>query len=567
MRLFLTMAIVAVASTVAFAQPAPTYSRAIPPSKDALERLNLKADWSFYAPVSGQSDGLAKVQILDEFQIAVQTKAGLLCLVDHSTGRLLWKYKYPAKFSSGFGVAVNEKFLFAVNIAKLYCFHRYTGVMEFEFDLPEAPSASPVADGSQVYISFTGAKVMAFQLPPSMQINPDAVNKKSGVTADNSKLRNPADVIADRYATRINPKSANDDEFDRRNVPKSYFESGQSLSTNQRSPSISAMPSVVPPYSIHGLNKVESLSMLQSLRQPYKLHPDHLVYNQYSPSLAVLPPSVAHVYELSNLRPQGVKPRMAWTIGTKQKIAYDPILVESKSQITSPRLWITESSVNFQSVSQSTGGTEVSGAFGSEPTGPLVGPFAYGKDAMLGFVALSDGQVMAIDLTGGSSGLPRYEWKANVGGFLNHTPLAAKDGVYVSGDHSGVAKIDVASGDVTWRTEANADRIVGANAEFVYVLNRRGELLVYAKDRVHDTVSKRAKPLTSLDVADFNVPITNATSDRVLLGADNGLIVCLRDAGAKYAKPSRIAPLEKLPVPVKPEVKPGEPAPVPAPKN
>ncbi len=567
MRLFLAMAILSMAGSAAFAQQSPTFSRAVPPSKDALERLNLKADWSFYAPVSGQSDGLAKVQILDEFQIAVQTKAGLLCLVDQSTGRLLWKYKYPAKFSGGFGVAVNEKFLFAVNVSKLYCFHRYTGVMEFEFDLPEAPSASPVADGSQVYISFTGAKVMAFQLPPLMQLNPDAVNKKPGVTADNSKLPNPADVIADRYATRINPKSANEDEFDRRNVPKSYFESGQSLSTNQRSPSISAMPSVVPPYSIHGLNKVESLSTLTSLRQPYKLHPDHLVYNQYSPSIAVIPASIARVHELSNLRPQGVKPRMAWTIGTKQKIAYDPILVESKSQITSPRVWITETSANFLSVSQSTGGTEVSGAFGSEPTGPLVGPFAYGKDALLGFVALSDGQVMAIDLTGGSSGLPRYEWKANVGGFLNHPPIATKDGVYVSGDHSGVAKIDVSSGDVTWRTESNADRIIGANAEFVYVLNRRGELLVYAQDRVHDTVSKRAKPLTSLDVADFNVPITNATSDRVLLGADNGLIVCMRDASAKYAKPNRIAPQEKLPLPVKPEVKPVEPAPVPAPKN
>jgi len=146
MRLFLAMAIHVSAVGAAVGQQATTFARAIPPSKDALERLNLKADWSFYAPVSGQSDGLAKVQILDEFQIAVQTKAGLLCLVDQSTGRLLWKYKYPAKFSSGFGVGVNEKFLFAVNVAKLYCFHRYTGVMEFEFDLPEAPSASPVAD-------------------------------------------------------------------------------------------------------------------------------------------------------------------------------------------------------------------------------------------------------------------------------------------------------------------------------------------------------------------------------------------------------------------------------------
>ena len=229
--------------------------------------------------------------MLDEDQIAVQTKSGLLVVVDQHTGRQQWKFKYPAAFTSGFGVAVNQKFLFAVNVAKLYCFHRYTGLLEFEFDLPEAPAASPIADGQQIYMSFTGSKLMTFQLPLALQINAEPVGKQPGdlgaprIKPDTSTIRNPADVVADRYSTRVNTKTIADDEFDRRNVPKAYFESGQGLSTQQKAPSISAMPSVVPPYTIHGLNKVESLSILPSLRQPYKLRPDYLTYNQYSPSL------------------------------------------------------------------------------------------------------------------------------------------------------------------------------------------------------------------------------------------------------------------------------------------
>ena len=574
MRMFLFSTVLAFAGTVAFAQPISTYSRAFPPAKEALERLNLKNEWSVYIPVSGQSDGLAKVQILDENQIAVQTKAGLLVLVDQSTGRQQWKYKYPGTFSSGFGVAVNERFLFAVNVAKLFCFNRYTGLLEFEYDLPEAPAASPVADGTQVYISYTGAKVAAFQLPLALQLTAEPLGKKPGdvgaprILPDDTKVRNPVDAVADRYATRTNPKTIADAEFDRPNLPKGYLEFSEGLaSSNNKSPSISVLPSIAHPTRF-SLYKVESLTVLKSMRQPYQLNPDHLTYNQYSPSISVLPPSVARAHQLSNLRPEGVKPRMAWSVGTNQKIAYDPVIVESKSQVTAPRLWITETGKNFVSVSLATGEPVVSGSFNDEPAGQLVGPFAYGKDSLLGFVALADGQLMGIDLTGGSAGLPRYQWKANVGGFLNHTPLATKDGVYISGDHSGVAKVDVASGDVTWRTESTADRILAVNGEFVYVLNRRGELLVYAADRVHDARSKRAKPLTSLDVASFNVPIANPTSDRILLGADNGLIVCLRDASAKYARPSRIAPLEKLPVAVKPAVKPGDAVtPVPPPKN
>ncbi len=582
MRIFLSMIVWVATASITLAQPVSTYSRAAPPSTEGLERLNLKNDWSFYVPVAGQADGLARVQVLDEDQVAVQTRGGLLVVIDQSTGRQQWKYKYPTGFSSGFGVAVNERFLFAVNVARLYCFHRYTGLLEFEFELPEAPAASPVADGTQIYMAFTGSKLMAFQLPLALQISAESGGGKPGgaggprVTPDNTKVRNPVDVVADRYSTRTNARTIPNDEFDRPPIPKAYFETSMGLQTTARapSPSITVLPSVSHPTTMQGLTRVESLSILPSLRQPYRLHPDYLTYNQMTPSISALPPSVARIYELSNLRPEGIKPRMAWTIATRQKIGYDPVLVAPKALLTAPRVWITETGRDFVAVSQNTGAGQVSGTFNAEPTGPLVGPYAYTKDALLGFVPLADGQLAALDLTGGSAGLPRYEWRANVGGFLNHIPIAAKDGVYVSGDHAGAAKVDVASGDVTWRTESTADRVLAVTEGSVYVLNRRGELLVYAKDRVHDTVSKRAKPLTSLDIAGFNVPIANPTTDRILLGADNGLIVCLREAGAKYSKPSRISPLEKSPAapekaPAPP--KPGDPAATPTtvapPKN
>ena len=40
----------------------------------------------------------------------------------------------------------------------------------------------------------------------------------------------------------------------------------------------------------------------------------------------------------------------------------------------------------------------------------------------------------------------------------------------------------------------------------------------------------------------LNIPVVNTVSDRVYLAADNGLIVCVRDASPKYAAPLRMAP-------------------------
>src|SRR5205085_801336 len=98
------------------------------------------------------------------------------------------------------------------------------------------------------------------------------------------------------------------------------------------------------------------------------------------------------------------------------------------------------------------------------------------------------------------------------------------------------------NGDVIWRSDKNADRVIGANEELVYVRDRQGRFLVYDAKRATDPARKKSAPLGSADLGEFNVHIVNTASDRVYLASDNGLIVCVRDAAPKYAKPMRVWP-------------------------
>ena len=73
----------------ASAQVNNVYSNAVPPDKAAMERLNLKIEWTAYIPVEGRRDSLTQIQTIDD-QIFVQTRTGLLIAGDALTGRLQW---------------------------------------------------------------------------------------------------------------------------------------------------------------------------------------------------------------------------------------------------------------------------------------------------------------------------------------------------------------------------------------------------------------------------------------------------------------------------------------------
>lgn len=529
-------------AALAAAAPAQTgsYSRAAPPDPAALDRLNLTSEWAVYLPVSGRQDGLARVQVVDDTQVFVQTRSGVLIAVDAKTGREQWKYRYPAAFTDGFLVATNGRFVYSVNVAKLFCHQRYTGTLEFEVNLPETPAAGPVTDGDDLYLAYTGAKVGRYQLPPSFRTSTLAPRDPADRTRDD---RNPADGVIQRNTGRTFGSTGGADVFERPQVPREYFGSNPGLSDNQVSPSMSTLQTVVPPYVLGGLNKVVSVSVLPSLRPPYSARPEYMTHNQLTPSVAAIPPSLARVFEMTNLRPPPFEPTLLWQHATQSKVNREPLFVPDNAR-SSARLWVTEDSRTVQVMTRESDpeARPIAWTLPAAPAGRLVGPFGYTPDALLGVLPLEDGQVLGMDLTGGTTEGPRYLWRANVGGPLNRTPVAAADGVYVGGDDAGCARINVTTGEVDWRTTGEVDRIAAVTADHVYARDHRGTLVAYDKGRVADRVTFRARPVGTLAAADFGVNVTNTATDRIVLAADNGLVVCLRDAGPKNAKVKQIAP-------------------------
>lgn len=66
------------------------YSEPAVPSREALDRLNLKLAWRTYVPTDGRRDGLESVQVIDHDQVLVQTRGGETTLLDGTDGATLW---------------------------------------------------------------------------------------------------------------------------------------------------------------------------------------------------------------------------------------------------------------------------------------------------------------------------------------------------------------------------------------------------------------------------------------------------------------------------------------------
>ena len=544
MRNGLALLVTYLALTSAASAQTSIYSSAAPPDKSALDRLNLKNEWTAFIPLDGRQDAFGSVQIVDEGQMFVQTRSGLLVALDAVTGSKQWTFRYPATYVNLYPVCVTDEFVFAVNIARLYCFNRYSGVLEFNYELPGSVTSGPIADKEVVYVTLNGTRLIAYRYPAALK----ATNNKAK-SGDTKKPENAAEAVAARFAPLASFQGLKDDEFTRTNVPQST--SGDTgVYQGQHTPSVSVLPTITPPYTLsnRGLSSTPSVTVVPSLRQPYRLKPDFMQFNQRTPSVQSLPPSVAQAYVLANLRPRGIQPTELWIHTSTRRYMNQPVLSDNDGVTTVidkasvSRVWLTTDSSTIEGVDKRDGSYQINTKVQDTVTAPMAGPVQVAPDKLLGFVGLIDGNVVAIDLLRGSLQGHRTEWRATVGGYMNRKPVATKDAVFAAGDQSGVAKIDMETGEMVWKTESYADRLLGLNDEFVYVRDRLGNLLIYDRKKATDVESRRSTPLAKMSVAGFNVPITNDKTDRIFLAADSGILVCLRDASSKYTKPMRLVP-------------------------
>jgi outer membrane protein assembly factor BamB len=176
---------------------------------------------------------------------------------------------------------------------------------------------------------------------------------------------------------------------------------------------------------------------------------------------------------------------------------------------------------------------------------PYVTPPARLGDIL--YLAGKDDTLYAVDLTTG-----RLVWRLVRGGQIMYKPEVTDEDIYISRLGDGMSRIDRATGEEMWRQpNGQAFRCLASNKKFVYALDRGGRLVVL--DR------QRGTTLSNYDVRDYVFPISNEQTDRLYLGANDGLIVCLHDRDYP-------TPLRNRKLPEKPAAKPGKPGAKPADK-
>jgi outer membrane protein assembly factor BamB len=536
----------------AFAQVSSVYSQAVPPDKAIIERLNLKSEWTVNLPIDGRRDIISLIQTLDD-QLFVQTRTGLVVAIDTLTGRIQWSVRLGNGGAvNTYPVATNSQFVYVANVTKLYSFHRYTGVVEFVLDLETPPTTGLTADDSGVYcilgvrVGSSGAqRIAVYNLPRPISIYKTAKVPEfdsKGKPIKDPKAVNPVDNLINRYAPEGMSRTMLPDTFDPSNRQRSVDAPVGGLSAS-RTPSLNSLPRVTPPYTLDNDVSTPSINPLLSLRQPYRLRDDFQKEIQQTASIGTIPPSVAAALALSDLRPKNIQPPLRWEYGATTRILY-PVTV------TPQRVWAFTDGHELLALNKIDKKKEVSEILADPISAPP------GRAGVFLYIPLGAGYLLAIDgskgqLGGGSTVL----WRTAVGGISNRTPFVTDTMVYSEGDNSGVVCMDRKTGELLWRTEDTADRVIAANREFLYVRNRQGKFLVYDAKRATDPVGKRSMPLAGIDLSDFNIPITNRWSDRIFLAADNGLIVCMRDMSPKYARPVRICP--EISVNIQPKDLPG----------
>ena len=241
--------LVLVAVSVCPAQP-PTYTRALPPDRTALERLNLKTEWTLHIPIEGRRDTIASVQTVGD-QLFVQSKTGLFGAIEADTGVLQWWTQLGNGGAANVHpVAANSRFVFVVHVTKLYAFYRRTGVVEFVHDLGTAATTGPAADERGVYAVLAinpgsgGAhRVAAFELPPPISMAKETVTENG-----KPKTISPVESLSSRYPTTGVSATPPASTFERSRGSLQAVPAGGM--TASRSPSLAVTPSVSPPYSL-----------------------------------------------------------------------------------------------------------------------------------------------------------------------------------------------------------------------------------------------------------------------------------------------------------------------------
>ena len=169
------------------------YSRPEIPSKEALDRLNLRLAWRAYVPTDGGRDALVRVE-LNGKDLIVLTRSGTVQRMDAETGRVHWRTTVGKPYTLLPFVGANMRSIYVVANAKMVGLDRITGRKKWEYDLPGGISASPAVDEEQVYVPDSTTRLRAYLLPfvtEETADSPGEINRRSAVYGGDLDDRGP----------------------------------------------------------------------------------------------------------------------------------------------------------------------------------------------------------------------------------------------------------------------------------------------------------------------------------------------------------------------------------------
>ncbi len=168
MKPLASVALALLLTSAAPAQPVRNrlYTTPAPPPRDALEKLNLRQAWSTLIPMAGRRDGILSMQLaplwtargLAGMQLLVQTRSGLIVLLDAETGQVMWRTRVGDAYRGQHALGFSSLYVAVERGTEVYGLDRLRGELLWKFDKTATLTTAPLVGREFLYLPLTGAR-------------------------------------------------------------------------------------------------------------------------------------------------------------------------------------------------------------------------------------------------------------------------------------------------------------------------------------------------------------------------------------------------------------------------
>ncbi len=444
------------------------------PKRGQLESLNLIHMWSANLPMEDKRDGLHDIWFVGG-QVLAQTQRGVVVCYDAESGTQLWHTLPGQPFQVTLTLAWNNKLVFALNNGSVHAINRKTGNIDWRFPMTGNPSGPMVADDLQLFIPTENSQLIALHLPQP----PTKIKTKQPL------IKEPELRIGGRGTNPLKEqKKDQENAKDALRNPQAKPAPSPEAKEDPAAPKPGAAP--MPPEDPMAKPQIRTLE------------DDIQILEADEPLLMA---------------------KLNWAGSTRSIIPFRPLITEKYIQAVNYQgdtfTFLKEGNLVLKNTEElHVPDLQIRGRVNHQPV----------QHNKTSYIATSDGAIIAVDIELGTK-----LWERPLSSPADRPLFCTEEDVFVV-TKEGLTRIDARTGAIAWNFSSGirqnhfqpgVSHVVAVNPKFVYAYDLQGRLHIY--DR------RLGRELASVDWSDFNMPIPNYSSDRLLLVSQSGKLVCLRD--------------------------------------